>query len=496
MRDEMNFWSVQQIQQITAGRWLVRPDERAGGSSAAMGGVSTDSRGLAAGQVFVALCGDRFDGHNFLQQAADAGSPLLLVDRPDSASRISGACGVLLVDDTLAALTQLAVAYRKALSGRVIAVTGSVGKTTTKHLIHTALALKYTGTASPKSFNNHIGVPLTILNAGPRDQYLVAEIGTNAPGEIAALGRIAQPDIAVITAVGPVHLEKLGSIDGVLREKASLLSHLTDSGVAIVNGDIPGLAAYRRVTPAMITFGRSASCDLRLTRYEALPEGSIFEINGRWTLRLSLLGEHNVMNAMAAIAVARYMKLDEEEIADAMASVTPPAMRLQAQKLGDGDTAITLINDCYNASPMSMAAAIGVLETYPTAAGSAGGRRIAILGDMLELGEGGPEFHRQIGERLGASGSIDQVVLVGRLSMFAAEALSRSRPAAKVHTVTAWEADTAAEIAQLIAPGDTVLLKASRGMQLERLVPAITQRLAGEAPVTINPRAAAPTASA
>lgn len=470
----MNFWTVQNIQQITAGRWLARPGEHIGGRGVEMAGVSIDSRSIAAGQIFVALRGERFDGHDFLQQAADAGAPLLLVDRPDSGSRVHGSCGVLLVEDTLAALTHLAVAYRKAFAGRVIAVTGSVGKTTTKHLIHTALSLKYTGTASPKSFNNHIGVPLTILNAAARDQYLVAEIGTNAPGEITALGRIAQPDIAVITTIGAVHLEKLGSLEGVLREKASLLSHLTDSGVAIVNGDIPGLAAYRKVTPAMITFGRSASCDLRLTRYESQADGSVFEINGRWTLKLPLLGEHNVLNAMAAVAVARYMKLDEEEIADALAAATPPAMRLQAQRVGGAGASLTLINDCYNASPIAMAAAIGVLESYPAA--TSGGRRIAILGDMLELGDQSPEFHRQIGERLAQSG-VDQVVLIGRLSMFAAETLLRSWPSERVHAIPAWATNTAAEVAALLEPGDTVLLKASRGMQLERIIPAIEERM-------------------
>ena len=465
----MSFWTPENIRHITAGRWLVRPADPQG-AAASVHGVSIDSRSLRAGEVFVALRGDRFDGHDFLSAAAAGGASLMLVSRADAAVRISG-CGVLLVEDTLTALTQLAVAYRKAFTGRVIAVTGSVGKTTAKHLIHNVLSLKYTGTASPKSFNNHIGVPLTVLNAGARDQYLVAEIGTNAPGEITALSRIAQPDIAVITAIGAVHLERLGSLEGVLREKASLLSHLTDTGVAVVNGDVPGLAAYRKVTPAMITYGRSGECDLRLTDYKPLPDGSTFEINGRWRFRLPLLGEHNVFNAMAAVAVGRYMKLDEEQIADALAAATPPAMRLQAQKIGDDGASITLINDCYNASPVSMTAAIGVLAGFPAA-----GRRVAVLGDMLELGPESPAFHRQIGETVAAS-DIDQAVFIGTLSAGAAEPVLRRWDAGRVRAVGPWTADTASEVASMIEPGDTVLLKASRGMQLERLIPAIENRL-------------------
>jgi UDP-N-acetylmuramoyl-tripeptide--D-alanyl-D-alanine ligase len=464
----MTFWNAQNIRDITSGRWLIRCDDQQPPSE--LRGVSTDTRTIKPGQIFIALRGENFDGHQFLMQAADGGAPLLIVDTPQVPAALQGRCAVLQVDDTLAALTQLAVVYRKNITGRVIGITGSAGKTTTKQLCHTILSSRYTGSASPKSFNNHIGVPLTILNADVRDQYLVVEIGTNAPGEIAALGRIAQPDIAIITTVGAVHVEKLGSVDGVLREKASLLSHMADGGVAIVNGDIPGLAAYRKIVTSMITFGRSEGSDLRLTDCRCDEAGSMFEINNRWKFRLPLLGEHNVFNAMAAIAAARTMNISEAQIAHALDTAAPADMRLETRTIGTGAGAVTLIIDCYNASPISMAAAIKVLDDMPSR-----GRRIAVLGDMLELGEQAPDYHRELGERVAGS-TIDSAIFIGRLSLFAAETVLRKWDASRVHA-TPTLTDDGDDLLAAIEPGDTVLIKASRGMRLERLIPAIERRL-------------------
>lgn len=459
------FWSPQNLQTITAGRFLIKPAD--GSPPAAMTGVSTDSRALRPGQVFVALRGEKFDGHDYLNIAIESGTPMLIVDRAESANELRrGAYHVLLVDNTTTALAQLAAAYRNTLPGRIIAVTGSVGKTTTKQMIDTVLGVRFTGRASPKSFNNHIGVPLTLLNAEPTDAYIVCEVGTNAPGEIGALAKIIRPDIAIITAVGVAHLEGLGDRAGVLREKASLLSHLREGGLAIVNGDVPGLTDYRKVAPSMVTYGRGTDCDMRLTDYLAEADSSFFVLNNRWKYHLPLLGEHNAFNALAAIAVARHMKMTEDQIAAGFERVTPPAGRLATQTIGP----ITIIDDSYNANPDSMAAALSVLSKLPTR-----GRRIAVLGDMLELGEASPQFHRELGEDVVAS-DIDLVITIGRMTMFTAEIVTKQWPGDRVYAVPTWTDAAGEAIVDRLAPGDTVLLKASRGMAVERLVPIIRKR--------------------
>lgn len=466
----MSFWSAESFREIIGGRWVAR---RRGGEPAHLTGINTDSRTLERGQVFLALRGDHFDGHRFLATAANAGAPLLIVDDAEAAADVpEGRCDVLQVADTQRALTQLATAWRRRLGGRVIAVTGSAGKTTTKHLIHTVLSSHYVGSASPKSFNNHIGVPLTLLAARPGDAYTVVEVGTNAPGEIAALARIVEPDIAMVTHVGAAHLEGLGGPEGVLREKASLLTHLREGGLAIVNGDIAGLQDYRKVVPTMLSFGESAGCDLRMTDYTAEAGGARFTVNGRWNFRLPMLGRHSAMNALAAIAVCRHMQLSEQQIADALAKVRPAMMRLEVQQVGPAEGGVTLINDAYNANPDSTAAAIDVLAEYPAA-----GRRVAVLGDMLELGEEAAERHRRAGEQVAEAG-VDAAVFAGRLMMFAAEAAAKRLPAERVLALPDWpEGDATERAAAMIEPGDTVLLKGSRGMRMERLIDAIVRRL-------------------
>lgn len=469
----MSFWTVDNLSTVVRGVKLARLPESAGDPV----GVSTDTRTLTPGQAYLALRGERFDGHDLIDQAIEAGSPLLVVDRPDGVvERVAGRAAVISVDDALGALQQMAKAYRQRLTGRVVAITGSAGKTTTKALVDAVLRPKFKGTVSPKSFNNHIGVPLTLLAADPTDEYVICEVGTNAPGEIAALGRICQPDIAVITTVGRSHLEGLGGVDGVLREKASLIGQLRDGGIAIVNGDIPGLEQYRKVTRAFVTFGRAAGCDLRLTKYAPEPDGrgGAFEVNGRWQYRVPLLGEHNAVNALAAIAVGMHMQLSEIEIAGGLAQAEAPDMRLRVETLGEGDDAITIINDAYNANPESMTAGLAVLAAQPTK-----GRRVAVLGDMMELGDAAPELHRELGDAVVDSG-IDRVHFVGPLCLFAAESALRQWPDQKVHAHAEFNDDTPAAIAASIEPGDTVLVKASRAGGLERIVKAVTDRIGSE----------------
>lgn len=469
----MNFWTPENFQQVTAGRWLHRPTD--GTPLNELTGVSSDSRSLKPGEVFVALHGERFDGHDYLTAAADAGSPLLIVDREEIDERLfTSQQAVLYVENTLKALARLASAYRRTLSTRVIGITGSVGKTTTKAILHTVLSQRYRGSASPKSYNNAIGVPLTLLAVKPGDHYVICEIGTNAPGEIAALARIVEPDIAIITHAGRAHLEKLGTVEDVAREKASLLSFLSEQGLAVVNGDIPPLLANARIAPTLITFGRSDHCDLRLSDCASDERGVSFQVNRRASFHLSLLGEHNAFNALAVIAVARHMKLSDEEIANGLSTVLPPDMRLAVKVLPTRDgPALQLINDAYNANPESMDAALQVLLSLP-----AEGRRVAILGDMLELGSAGPDIHRRLGERLAEMQEIALIILIGHLGFYTAESMLRTRSDEAVHPFSELNSESITAITRMIQPGDMILLKGSRGIGLERLIPELENRFA------------------
>ncbi len=402
-----DFWTPARFAQITGGRWLQTPEA----PHATIAGLSIDTRTLQPGQAFLAIKGEQFDGHSFIYAALNQGAAIAIAS---DASQISTdhTSQVLMVPDTLAALQQLASAYRDVLAANqcvVVAVAGSNGKTTTRHLIHQlATAGGLRGTQSPKSFNNHLGVPLTLLGARPDHDYVAAELGTNHPGEIAALGRIARPDIAVIVSIGAEHLEFFGDLSGVEREEYSLLDHLSPEGIAF--------------TP----------------RDELEPYGG----------ELALPGEHNRMNAAYAEAVAMHLGIDEDRIAEALRTATPPPGRLNVLRLAQG---VTLIDDTYNANPDSMSAALDVLASREA------GRRVAVLGDMFELGAAAEAGHEAVRQK--AHRAADVAVFIG--SHFHSQG---------------WSDDLPDRIAGLINPGDTVLLKASRGMRLERIIPAIVHR--------------------
>lgn len=465
----MSFWLPQTFREVTAGRWLVRPDDPQ--AEVELTGLSTDTRSLQPGQAFCALTGPNFDGHDFLQHATDAGSPLLIVQREDVTHRLqSSNAYVLLVDDTLSALGRLAAHYRRGFAARVIAVTGTVGKTTTRQMIHAVLGTHYRGIASPRSFNNHIGVPLTLLAVRPADRYVVVEVGTSAPGEISRLARWIEPDIAIVTHIGPAHTDKLIDLETIAREKASLLSHLREDGLAIVNGDSEPLRPHLRPLRSLITFGEGPDCDLRLTDCQATPSGLRFEMNGRVWYELPALGRHSAINAIAAVAVGRHMNLSDDQIAEGLAQTEQPPMRLQVRTLGEAPRGITLINDAYNANPDSMAAALKVLAEYPAA-----GRRVVVFGDMLELGKQSERAHMELGEKLGDA-SVDSAICIGSLMQITMARAADRLGHARVHGFGGWTDDLPQRIAALLQPGDTVLLKGSRAMALERIVPTLAAR--------------------
>lgn len=459
----MSTFRIDNIATVTGGSWLRRPHP-----DVELDGVGIDSREDLTRRAFIAIRGERHDGHDHILAAVRAGALLIIVDRrPDEAvlNHCAEAC-VLLVEDCRKAMARLALAHRRSLTAtKVIAVTGSAGKTTTKRLIHAVLSKAMHGSCSPKSFNNEIGVPLTLLAASPRDRYLVVEVGTNHPGEIAQLARLIEPDIAVVTMVGRSHLAGLGSVVDVAKEKASLLAYLRDDGCAIVNADSSELRPYLRPVENVILFGEAQDGNLRLTNRGREGDSWWIEINGRSRFRLGLPGKHNALNALAAVAVGRRLGISDTHISDALASVRPEAMRLAEEAIAG----ITVFNDAYNANPDSTIAAI---ETFAELAAHAS-RRLVILGDMLELGHAAPDLHREVGRHVlevDRRCRIEHAVLVGPLSAFTAEAISRGWPMPRLTAAPELTEESMARIAALMRPGDFVLVKGSRGVALERLI--------------------------
>lgn len=439
----MTFWTHQNIAEVTGGTWLVKPDDL----SAELTGLWHDTRDIKPGQAYLAIKGDNFDGHDFVDKTFDAGAALAIVSAtPSPKPQASGP--TLRVEDTVVALQDLARAYRNELKRggcKVIGIAGSNGKTTTRHLIHHVLThagLK--GTQSPKSFNNHLGVPLTLLQAKPHDDFVACEIGTNHPGEIDFLSAIARPDVAVITSIGEEHLEFFGDLDGVADEEFSIVDHVADDGF-IVGGlyEFDTRLEYRISGRHQWIRTYEGSCD------------------PPW--EMPLLGEHNRNNAAASIVVACILGVDDATSGDALMNVRPAPHRGELIHCNQG---VNIYDDCYNANPASVREALNVLNNL------ADDGRVFVFGDMFELGEVGPEEHRRIGEIVAALSSI-RMITIGPLAGLAKEA---SQGSVKTTHFPEWSDDLPDLIAALLQPGDTVLLKASRGMRLERLIPAIERR--------------------
>jgi UDP-N-acetylmuramoyl-tripeptide--D-alanyl-D-alanine ligase len=424
-------------------------------------GVSTDTRTLRAGEIYFALKGPRFDGHGFVPEAFARGAGAAVVERA------GGSPGGLeiVVADAGAALEALAAAWRMTLRARVVGVTGSNGKTTTKEMIGHILSKDRRVVRSQGSFNNSVGLPLTLFGAGPEDEVLVLEIGSNHPGEIAHLGRIARPDAAVITSVGASHLEGLGTVEGVADEKASLLGCLRGGGFAVVH-DHPLLLSRVSLPPEkVITFGMSREADLRPEGLEPLPEGKGMRYSVRGVkFRLGLLGDWNVLNSLAAAATAMSYGVTLPECAWRLADFKPPKMRMERLDLAG----VTVINDAYNSNPESASRAVREFSRLTSA-----GRKVAVIGDMLELGPASEEYHRRLGAVLSEC-AVDVVAGVGPLCRALLEAVGGSREKLGFESVD----EVRPRMDDLFRPGDLVLLKGSRGMGLERLVKWLGERVA------------------
>ena len=412
-------------------------------------GAENDSRKILPGQLFVALKAAR-DGHDFIEKALEAGAAGALGER-----QLPGV-PMIVAPDSLSALQQIAAGWRSTLTEtRFIGLTGSVGKTTTKEMTAIACAALCRTQWTQANFNNEIGVPRTLLDLEPDTRTAVVEMGMNHAGELSRLTRLVRPDIAVITNVGTMHIENLGSREAICRAKLEILEALAPDGVAVLHGDDDPL---RKQPPACRTlwFGLGPETDLHAEDWEPTPEGSTFTAVGfdqRVPVTLPAPGEHNVVNALAALLAARCAGVPLETGARALANFVNTGDRLRTVRQ-DG---YTVIADCYNAGPESMAAAFTVLRTTPTA-----GRRIAVLGDMLELGDFAPAAHRTVGEQ--AADAADLVLAYGPLS----RELTAAAGDKALH-FDSREALLEALRAEA-KPGDVLLFKGSHGMHLEKVL--------------------------
>jgi len=433
-------------------------------------GVSTDTRSLRPGELFFAIRGPSFDGHDYVIPAIDRGAPAVVVaaeqaDRVrDDMARTGGhAAPILAVDDPVAAMGRLAAFHRTQLATDVIAVVGSNGKTTTKAMIDHVLSGSRKGRSSPKSFNNAIGVPLTLLSAEAGDDYLVVEIGTNAPGEIAQLAAIVKPDMVVLTSIGEEHLEGLGDLRGVAAEECAAFRHIREGGFAAINIDAAETREHLpKSGPTVVTFGRCADADLRVTPTRVTSTGVEFDINGKFSYRVGMSGIHNAVNAAGAIAVARRLGMEHEQIAERLAGFSGPPMRHEVLSIGG----VTIINDAYNANPASALAALDTLQAL-----GEGGRKVLVFGEMRELGERSREMHERVARRL-CGGWLSEALLVGaaaELMLPVLRGAGDAPPARTFETVNA----CAGAMGGAIRAGDVVLLKASRAVGLERLIAAL-----------------------
>ena len=423
----------------------------------ALGGVSTDTRRIARGDVFVALRGDHFDAHDFLVAARDAGAAAVVVS--DATKAIGLGIPVYIVPDTLVALAQLATAWRRAWGRTVIAVAGSNGKTSTKELIKAALRSSLEVHATAGNFNNLIGVPLTLLAIPANADVAIVEVGTNAPGEIARLRSIVEPNMAVLTSIGEEHLEGLGDLAGVLREESDVFD---DVDLAIVPSSQPEVARAASGRARQVVSAGLVNADVVPTAWGLDEQGRPWlQVDGT-TLTLSLRGAHHAANAMLAIAAARACGVSVESASIGMASMPVPHMRGVWQSIGDA----ILINDAYNANPASMRAALELLSQI---GGDDARQRVAILGSMRELGPNAAGYHRDVARSALASRA-DVIAVVGDfVDAFHAESPGDARVVAARELHDLWPL-----LEPRLARNAIVLLKASRGMALEQLVPAIT----------------------
>jgi UDP-N-acetylmuramoyl-tripeptide--D-alanyl-D-alanine ligase len=459
--------TLQEIARITGG--TLSPS----GARATVTAISTDSRTVGRGELFVPLRGDRFDGHDFLGQAARKGAAACLSEEVLAGFPVP----VIRVEDTLVAMGSLAASLRRDFSGPVIAVTGSSGKTTTKEMLSAILSLSDVGLKTAGNFNNLIGLPLTLFRLEPRHRWAILEMGMSARREIARLAEIADPTVGVITNVGPAHLETLLNLDGVARAKGELFAALKPGGTAVINADdelvaqLPVANGVRR-----LLFGTSPEAQVRAEEIEVTGEAVRFRLlvpEGERFVTLKVPGRHNVSNALAAAAAAASVGVGIDLIVRGLENFTPVSGRMEVVRGEDGDL---FIEDGYNANPLSVRVALEALDEM-----GGSGRRVAVLGDMLELGSGSDGFHREAGWV--AARRCDYLLLMGGMAEHtSAGARERGMQSDRVRVVGSHD-EAAEHLRRILRPGDRVLIKGSRGMKMEKIGAALR---APSSPLAVN----------
>ena len=449
-------FTLQEVLAATEGRCISPTGQQT------FSGVSTDSRTLPAGALYIALSGEKFDGHDYAAEAITKGAAGIVVSR---VLPLTVGMPVILVADCRKALQDLARFHRCRFQVPLIAVTGSNGKTSTKDMIAAVLSTSLNVLKTEANFNNEIGLSQTLLRLDASHQAVVVEMGMRGRGEIAELASIALPTVGVVTNVGETHLERLGTVANIAAAKAELVEALPPTGVAVLNADDELVLAMRAKTAArVITYAVRNSAEVTATDIAQTAQQVSFQFTadgGRFSVTVPLPGLHTVYNALAAITVGRLLGLTEEKIAAGLAGYQPGKMRLNIRQYEQ----VTVIDDTYNASPLSMAAAIDVL------AGIAKGRKIAAIGDMLELGTVAAVAHEKVGVHLATAGAAI-VITVGEMASHAATAAAQHG----VMTVVACQdhGQAVAALKQLLQAGDTLLIKGSRGMQMEKLLAVFT----------------------
>ncbi len=444
---------IQTIARITGGR--LSPS----GASVTVTGISTDSRTLKSGELFVPLRGPNFDGHDFLLRALRNGAAACLSEEMVGAFPVP----LIQVPDTLVALGDLAAARRREFSGPVIGLTGSTGKTTTKEMVAHILALTGPGLKTEGNFNNLVGLPLTLFRLQEDHEWVVLEMGMSARGEIARLTEIAEPFVGIVTNVGPAHLETLHNIEGVLRAKGELFASMKPGSIAVINADdervarLPVANGVRR-----IFFGLSAEAQVRAENIRAAGRTLEFELllpEGCWPVRLQVAGRHNVQNALAAAAAAFALGVDGEIIVAGLEAFRPAPGRMEVVSVKDD---ILILEDSYNANPLSVKAALMTLDEL-----GGEGRRIAVLGDMLELGKTSAELHREIGQAAGRR--VDLLVLLGKMAAEVAEGAREVGLTEEQIVIAGSHEEAVSCLCSRLQCGDRVLVKGSRGMTMEKI---------------------------
>ncbi len=433
-------------------------------------GYSIDSRTVGPGQLFFAVKGERLDGHDFVDQALEKGAAAAVV-RKDQLGRYEGRARLLAVEDTLVALQTLATAVRKLWGKPLIAVTGSMGKTTTKDAVAHVLGARFRVLKSAGNFNNHFGLPLMLLKLEPEYDVAVIEMGMSHAGEIRALAKIAQPEIGVVTNVAPVHLEFFESLAGIARAKYELIESLPAGGTAVLNADDEYVSQFGRdFKGKVVMYGTRATADVRAENLQSKGmEGEEFDVvigSVREHAKVLLVGEHNILNALAAVAAGLERGLKPSEAVGALATLAASDKRGQVLQVGN----ITVINDCYNSNPKALEAMVEALALMQ------GMRRIVVAGEMLELGPAGEEMHRRAGQRI-AGKKID--VLVGVRGLAAAMVEDARRAGIRAEFVASPE-QAGEWLAREARDGDVILLKASRGVKLEKALEAWVSRRDGK----------------